>query len=248
MITKSGIYCICNLVNGKIYIGQTADFKLRWRSHIKRFNRGSRSANPHLLSAWRKYGPEAFVFEVIEYVPKDKELLKEREQYWMDYLNVTDSEVGYNISPTSGSSLGVKYTEEQKQKMSGENSVGYQHAKCWEYNGKSLPLSVWAKEYNMSQTTLASRVKEMGWPLERALATTVKSDMFGENNNMFGHKGEKSPGYKHAKRYDYDGKLQTLSDWAKEYGINQTTLSSRIKKLGMSIERALTTPVKSRKK
>ena len=184
---KSGIYCICNLVNGKLYIGQAADFKLRWRGHISRLNRGSKYSNPHLLAAWKKYGPEAFVFEIIEYVPKDKELLKEREQYWMDYLNVTDDGVGYNIFPTAGAPFGGKRTEEFKQKIS------------------------------------------------------------GEKNPMFGQTGEKSPSYKHAKRHDYDGKSQTLSYWAKEYGINETTLNYRITKLGMSIEEALTTPVKRRR-
>ena len=252
MITKSGIYCICNLVNGKIYIGQTADFKRRCRDHIKGFNTGSKHSNPHLLAAWRKYGPEAFVFEVIEYVPKDKELLKEREQYWMDYLNVVDPETGYNISPTAGSPLGVKRTEEFRWKKSvdtmgeknpmygrtGEKNPSYQHAKCWEYEGKSQPLSDWAWEYGINQATLDNRVNKLGWSLERALLIPMATDKKGEN----------SPKYKHAKCYDYDGKSQPLSAWAKEYGINKTTLNSRVNESGWLVERALTTPIVDHKK
>lgn len=39
----------------------------------------------------------------------------------------------------------------------------------------------------------------------------------------------------------YNGKTQTLSDWSREFGINRSTLSNRIRK-GMTIQQALTKP------
>jgi len=45
----------------------------------------------------------------------------------------------------------------------------------------------------------------------------------------------------------YNGKTQCIAAWAEEYGINDGTLRSRLR-LGWSIEKALTTPVKKRRK
>lgn len=46
----------------------------------------------------------------------------------------------------------------------------------------------------------------------------------------------------------YNGKTQTLTQWAEESGINEMALRARIKKLGWSAERALTEPLNSQKK
>jgi hypothetical protein len=43
---------------------------------------------------------------------------------------------------------------------------------------------------------------------------------------------------------EFDGRRQTISQWARERGIGATTLHNRLK-VGWSLERALTTPVKS---
>lgn len=44
---------------------------------------------------------------------------------------------------------------------------------------------------------------------------------------------------------EYDGRLQCLTDWAIEKGLNPVTLSSRLRK-GWSIDRALTEPTNTR--
>jgi len=243
---KSGIYTIINQVNGKFYIGSACNIKRRWAEHKRRLNRGVHK-NKHLRNAWNKYGEENFKFKVLEPV-ENKEDLLDREQWWMDLLKPE-----YNISLTAGSQLGFKHSEESKQKMSGENNPmfgrtgekhpmygqtgekcpKYKHAKCWEYNGKIQPMSDWAKEFGIDQTTLNWRVTNLSWSLEQALLTPVATNRKGENNPM----------YKHAKRYDYDGKSQPLSDWAKEYGINRNTLETRLRR-GWSLERALLTPTR----
>lgn len=41
---------------------------------------------------------------------------------------------------------------------------------------------------------------------------------------------------------EYKGKSKTMAEWAEEIGISIQTLSSRLNKLGWSVERALTTP------
>ena len=47
----------------------------------------------------RLYGIENFCFEVIEELPLNRELLTEREQYWINYYNTLDPQYGYNETP-----------------------------------------------------------------------------------------------------------------------------------------------------
>lgn len=49
-----------------------------------------------------------------------------------------------------------------------------------------------------------------------------------------------------SKLYTYDGKTMTLPEWSEHYGINIRTLNNRINKYGMSIEEALTKPIKKK--
>ena len=43
------------------------------------------------------------------------------------------------------------------------------------------------------------------------------------------------------RRFSYNGKTQTLAEWAREYGIDRKTLSDRMDRFGWSFERALIT-------
>ena len=122
---QCGIYKITNLVNGKIYIGSAIRIDRRFKSHLSQL-RGNYHINSHLQNAFNEYGIDNFKFERIENV-KDKNKLLEREQYYLDtllyaqeYIKDKDSrflELGYNINPTAGSNLGVKYSEASKKKM-----------------------------------------------------------------------------------------------------------------------------------
>lgn len=59
---------------------------------------------------------------------------------------------------------------------------------------------------------------------------------------------EKQSGNRRDNRfYHFNNETQILNDWAKEYNIKRQTLAYRLNK-GMSIENALTTPVKKRRK
>ena len=106
---NSGIYLITNNVNNKVYVGQTINFKARWH----------KSYNPHLESAFRKYGKENFYFHILEEVEIDKELLNLREQWWMDFFESYDRDKGYNICPKADSSLGYKHNTKSLEKMRG---------------------------------------------------------------------------------------------------------------------------------
>jgi len=113
----TGIYAIRNKTNGKVYIGKTTtDFANRWRSHRSKLRRGVHS-NSHLQSAWLLYGEIAFVFEMVEVIPRDKNvLIGEREVFWVVHHKAQNRTYGYNLVeplPEGGHVI----TEETRAKM-----------------------------------------------------------------------------------------------------------------------------------
>lgn len=81
-----GIYKIENMINHKIYIGQSVDILGRWKGHKNKFNnKNSHSYEYPLYKDIRKYDLENFDFKVIEEC--DVDLLDERERYWIKYYN-----------------------------------------------------------------------------------------------------------------------------------------------------------------
>lgn len=91
----TGIYKLTNLINGKIYIGQSRDIANRMRYHIqdsKRVN-DKRGQNP-LYEAMRKYGHENFKLEILEICEEAE--LDEREAYYIKLYDSTNPDKGYN--------------------------------------------------------------------------------------------------------------------------------------------------------
>lgn len=78
---NSGIYRIVCLVNLKIYIGSTSNFERRFKTHRTTL-KNNKHKNPHLQSAFNKYGESNFIYEVVEYCEETN--LKVVEQIWMD--------------------------------------------------------------------------------------------------------------------------------------------------------------------
>lgn len=112
MSSISGIYKITLVEDGRIYIGSASDIHLRWRWH--------RNSQAQLIGKMiRKYGKDAFMFEIIEEVDAIKEKLEEREQYYLDTLQPFpwNNNRGFNLCPTAYTPLGIKRSEETKQKM-----------------------------------------------------------------------------------------------------------------------------------
>lgn len=110
---KSGIYCIFNMRNGKLYIGSAKNLRKRTNQHIYDLM-NSRHCNKHLQSAWNKDGIISFLFIVMEYCEKEK--LIEREQHFINLFDF-DSQL-YNFLPTAGSFLGGKRSDEFRKKIS----------------------------------------------------------------------------------------------------------------------------------
>lgn len=114
MTCQPGIYKITNTVNGKVYVGSAVNLRRRFTQH-RHSLRKDKHHSIKLQRSWNKHGENRFIFSVIEHVT-EKEKLIDREQFWMDKLDVFN--VGYNTEPMAGNSLGVKHSEEARKNMS----------------------------------------------------------------------------------------------------------------------------------
>ncbi len=109
----SGIYKITNIINGKVYIGQSCHINRRFMEHVSALTHNS-CYNKHLQRSWNKYGQDAFRFEIVEECPV--ELLNERE---MHYVQVFDSKLnGYNQTDGGGGCRGYICSDETCRKLS----------------------------------------------------------------------------------------------------------------------------------
>ena len=91
-ITISGIYKIENIINHKVYIGQSKDIVNRLKTGHLMLNAES---NPYLKNAFIKYGFDNFSFEVI----KETSDLNYWEVFLIQIYHATDNNYGYNILP-----------------------------------------------------------------------------------------------------------------------------------------------------
>lgn len=91
---KGYIYIIKNLINDKVYIGQTSrNIEARWNQHKAAALRGE-NQGIILYNAIRKYGIENFYISQLEEV--DLNNLNEREIYWIKFYN-SQTPNGYNV-------------------------------------------------------------------------------------------------------------------------------------------------------
>ena len=77
------IYKITNIVNGKVYIGQTVQTnpKMRWYEHWAAAKSGH---TQHLYKSMRKYGVDAFAWKIIDQA-ETIEVLNQLETKWISH-------------------------------------------------------------------------------------------------------------------------------------------------------------------
>ncbi len=108
----AGIYLINYSLGGKVYIGSTNNFKIRWRSHLAALRRKDHHS-PHLLNIVNKHGVESLEFYILELTEqKDEDFLIERENFYL--LQVERSLLINDMIPARKGAPGWKGTEKQK--------------------------------------------------------------------------------------------------------------------------------------
>lgn len=153
----SGIYVIRNNVNGKVYVGSTKNFYNRKLTHFKLLKE-NKHWNIRLQRSFNVHGEEHFEFEIIERIPYEKELIIERENYFI--LTMKSKEHGYNIADASfGDCLSNHpFREEIIQKIS--KSVKENIAKLSEEERK-IKFGVYGERNGMSNRKHSSESKQL---------------------------------------------------------------------------------------
>lgn len=81
---NSGIYCITNTIDDRIYIGSCKNFRIRKSEHIRNLKKNTHN-NIHIQRFVNKYGIDSLKFHIIEF----SEILElvDKEQKYLDSLN-----------------------------------------------------------------------------------------------------------------------------------------------------------------
>lgn len=108
-----GVYAIV-CVDGRAYVGGTADVWHRWAVHRSGLKRGKHS-NIHLQRAWQDLGPDAFRFILLEEVPAGAEIAPV-ERKWVDHYEASGSL--FNVYLSSKPPGGERRSPELRARMS----------------------------------------------------------------------------------------------------------------------------------
>jgi len=106
-----GIYKITNILNGKVYIGQSKDIDRRFSEHKRHYKIESHRNKIALYKSMWKYGVENFKFEVLEETSNTN--LDEREKFYIEIYKSNNRNFGYNL--TDGGDCGPIHYGESNQ-------------------------------------------------------------------------------------------------------------------------------------
>lgn len=176
------IYRITNMANDHFYIGSAVSFARREWQHKYALKRKEHK-NPRLQAAWNKYGPDMFVFEVIEEIPEGRSTLDVENIYLAKYVGQPDC---YNINPDAiGMRTGLKLSDASKAKVSASRKGKAAGSAHYRY-GTTLSEEVKAK---ISATQKGRTSPRKGQKMsEQGRANVIASIKRGADSPMWGRR------------------------------------------------------------
>lgn len=158
-----GVYKIQNLIDGKIYIGESIHIKQRWMEHCQK------SSTSVISNAIHKYGVNNFSFEILELCEFNK--LKELERYYMKKYDCMTPK-GYNIKEEDEEKVNVfaKYDKETFLNI------------IQDLKENLLPIEEISSKYNLDKSTIyyinrgeVHKQPDEVYPIRQVLGT-IKSE------------------------------------------------------------------------
>ena len=236
MKTVYYIYKITNLINNKVYIGQSVSPKIRWSRH-KSDARLNKKAD-HLYRAMRKYGEDNFMFEVIDEVVTLSEA-DELEVQIISIYNSTNRVFGYNKAPGGQGKRLV--SEETRQKLS-KAAKGRQsrlgHSPSSETRillskaqlGNTYRLGFKTSEETKKKLSKINKGKKASAETKGKMSQSMMGKNKGKCNGMFGVRSQDHPMAKltfnqaEAIRLEYKTKQISMAKLAAKYNVSKRTI------------------------
>lgn len=130
------IYQITNMVNGNYYIGSAESFARREWQHKYDLKKGTHK-NPRLQAAWNKYGPDAFVFEVLEEIAEGRNAFDVENTYLFQHVGRREC---YNVNTDAiGMRTGIPMSEKSKAQLSTNRKGKAAGAEHYRYGKEVAP-------------------------------------------------------------------------------------------------------------
>lgn len=248
---NSGIYKILNNITNKCYVGSTKNFDIRWNQHLKNLKNG-RHSSIKLQRSFDKYGENAFSFHIIEYVEYEKNLIIDKENYWIHNLNSKSN--GYNIADASFGDVLTNHPNRDEIIKKISATVNENISNMTEEE-RRIKWGLYGTDNGMFGKTHSDDIKEQmsrnmvgnnrrtGKKLTdentRSRLSEIASNRTGEANGMFGKShskesiekiraGNKGKVPKNILEYYIDGKIyKGLPEASKHTGIKESTIRHR---------------------
>lgn len=187
---ECGVYRITNTANGKFYVGSSVNMRYRQYTHLSWLRKG-RHENGYLQRAFSKNGEQSFVFEVLEKC--NREVLLEREQWYLDTLSPTDRTRGYNLNAQATGGISSPESKAKfQQTIAAKKAAGYvPHWTGKHHTEESKQLiGLHKKGKTVEELYGEERGRELRRLNSRAGTRNPMygSARFGEKNPMFGKK------------------------------------------------------------
>lgn len=225
--------------SGKIYIGQTINFKSRIYEHNRiALKKNDKRYKVSLISrAIRKYKPENIKWEIIDKA-KNKKELNEKEIYWIDKLKTTNRKIGYNLTNggTGGDivSLLSKSKKEKHRKkilkaISGKNNyqwIDIDINKMLELYNQRFSLHDIAKKMKVSRSIITNRLKKLDIKPRTHTKETYKKIAKVQTIEIDENR------LKQLVKENY-----TRKELAKEFNVSTAYIKIKLRKLGIKLDR-----------
>lgn len=150
------LYKISNILNNKVYIGQSNKEKERWRQH-KYY---ARQVNPiqYIHRAMAKYGIENFIYEVIAMCQEAK-YTNEIETLLIQQYNSCNKKFGYNIAP-GGNVAWNRGLPKEQQPMFGKKQSDFHSKRMTEVHKGKIVIFTEQTKQKISDSNKGSKRSE----------------------------------------------------------------------------------------
>lgn len=207
-----GIYIIKNIINEKVYIGQSVDIHHRWMQH-KADLRNGHHHNEHLQRAWDKYGEENFEFSILTECD-ESELNNLEKSFIKDYKSY-DGCYGYNLTLGGDGCIGLSQEsiEKMRKLLTGRHLPEGTRRKISEANkGKKMPPRSDKHRHNLGKSLKGKEA----WNKGIAMDDDFKQKMRGAGN----------PNHRSIYCIELDEYFGATREAEQKYGISHSCISA----------------------